>query len=147
MKLGIQYLFSSKFLCVILCALCVSAVRFRNFATAKEPTLTYPKTRKVEQVDDYHGVKIADPYRWLEDGESADVSSWVDAQNRLTENTLSAIPERRAIHGRLEELLGIGDRVGAESPARHPLIICPGGPCHCLPDLQQLLPRLNPHSL
>jgi prolyl oligopeptidase len=66
------------------------------------------ETRRDNLIETLHGRPVPDPYRWLEDGESADVSSWVDAQNRLTENTLSAIPERRAIHARLEELLGIG---------------------------------------
>lgn len=42
--------------------------------------LPYPKTRQVDQVDQYHGVSVADPYRWLEDDNSADTKSWVKAQ-------------------------------------------------------------------
>jgi prolyl oligopeptidase len=45
--------------------------------------IDYPETRKVDQADDYHGVRVEDPYRWLEDDvrESDDVRSWVEAQN------------------------------------------------------------------
>lgn len=68
--------------------------------------LDYPATATVEQVDDYHGVAVADPYRWLEDDvrESDDVKGWVDAQNAITEGYLSGIEERGRIRDRLTEL-------------------------------------------
>ena len=47
--------------------------------------LAYPATKKIEQVDDYHGTKVADPYRWLEDLDTPDTKAWVEAQNRLTD--------------------------------------------------------------
>jgi prolyl oligopeptidase len=56
--------------------------------------LTYPSTRTVEQVDTYHGTRVADPYRWLEDDNSADTKAWVTAQNAVTEKHLSAMPQR-----------------------------------------------------
>ncbi len=64
----------------------------------------YPKTKKVEQVDDYHGVRISDPYRWLEDDNSAETKAWVEAQNRVTFDYLNKIPERARIKARLTEL-------------------------------------------
>lgn len=66
----------------------------------------YPATRKVEQVDDYHGTKVADPYRWLENDVRVDkeVASWVAAQNKVTDAFLAAIPEREAIRARIERL-------------------------------------------
>ncbi len=71
---------------------------------AQQAPITYPHTRKVDTVDDYHGKKIADPYRWLEDDNAADTKSWVDAQNGVTENYLASIPFRPQVKQRLEEL-------------------------------------------
>lgn len=65
----------------------------------------YPVTRKVEHVDHYHGVAIADPYRWLEDNDSVDTEAWIKAQNTLTTSWLSQIPIRGALRCRFEELL------------------------------------------
>jgi prolyl oligopeptidase len=66
--------------------------------------IEYPKTRKVEQTDDYHGTRVADPYRWLEDDNSAETKSWVEAQNKVTNAYLATIPERETIKKRLTEL-------------------------------------------
>jgi len=64
----------------------------------------YPSAKKGEQVDDYHGTKISDPYRWLEDLDSADTKQWVEAQNRLTNAYLAEIPARKRIKERLTKL-------------------------------------------
>ena len=66
----------------------------------------YPTTQKVDQVDDYHGTAVADPFRWLEDDvrESEQVASWVNNQNRITFDYLAAIPERNPIKERLTSL-------------------------------------------
>jgi len=64
----------------------------------------YPDTRKVDQVDTYHGVKIADPFRWLEDDQSSDTKGWVEAQNAVTFEYLKAIPQRQGIEDRLLKL-------------------------------------------
>jgi prolyl oligopeptidase len=66
--------------------------------------LTYPQTRKSDQVDVYHGVKVADPYRWLEDANSPETRAWIDAQNKLTFGYLAQVPEREAIRQRLTRL-------------------------------------------
>ncbi|HZH90590.1 MAG TPA: prolyl oligopeptidase family serine peptidase [Pyrinomonadaceae bacterium] len=71
-------------------------------ATAKAPA--YPATRKAEQFDDYHGTRVADPYRWLEDLDTPDTKAWVEAQNRLTDAYLAEIPARRKIKERLTKL-------------------------------------------
>jgi prolyl oligopeptidase len=57
--------------------------------------LQYPATKKVNQIDDYHGVKVADPYRWLEDDNSPDTAAWVKAENDVTFPYLEAIPFRK----------------------------------------------------
>src|SRR5918998_6249043 len=64
----------------------------------------YPVARKSDQVDDYHGVKVADPYRWLEDLDSPETRAWVEAENKLTFSFLEAIPQRTAIKDRLTKL-------------------------------------------
>ena len=64
----------------------------------------YPITRTVEQIDDYHGTPVADPYRWLEDADAADTQVWIAAQNALTLAFLQGIPSREKISRRLREL-------------------------------------------
>ncbi len=66
--------------------------------------LPYPITPTVDQVDDYHGTRVADPYRWLEDPDSPETRAWIDAQNRLTSTCLAEIPAREEITRRLAEL-------------------------------------------
>ncbi len=66
--------------------------------------LVYPQARRGDQVDDYHGVKVADPYRWLEDTDSAETRAWVEAENKLTFGYLERIPYRQAIRDRLTKL-------------------------------------------
>jgi len=51
-----------------------------NGKTANTPRLAYPTPRKSEQVDDYFGTKVADPYRWLENADSAETHDWVEAE-------------------------------------------------------------------
>jgi len=67
-------------------------------------TNNYPEARKSDQTDDYHGVKVADPYRWLEDLDSAETRAWVDAENKLAVDFLESIPERTPIKDRLTKL-------------------------------------------
>jgi len=64
----------------------------------------YPPARKSDVVDDYHGVKVADPYRWLEDLDSEETRNWVEAENKLTFAFLGSIPQRNAIKDRLTKL-------------------------------------------
>src|SRR5262245_34751409 len=64
----------------------------------------YPEARRADQVDDYHGTKVADPYRWREDPDSTETRAWVDAENKVTFSYLEQIPERSAIKERLTKL-------------------------------------------
>lgn len=66
--------------------------------------LEYPETAKGDQVDDYHGTRIADPYRWLEDPDSPETEAWVEAQNKVTFAYLEQLPQREKIKQRLTEL-------------------------------------------
>jgi prolyl oligopeptidase len=64
----------------------------------------YPKPKKSDQVDDYHGTKVSDPYRWMEDTGSADTQAWIESENKITNAYLATIPERDKIRTRLTEL-------------------------------------------
>ncbi len=68
--------------------------------------MKYPTAKKVDQVDDYFGIEVADPFRWLEDDvrESDEVRQWVTAQNEITMEYLKELPYREAIEARLTQL-------------------------------------------
>ena len=68
-------------------------------------TLNYPVARKVEQMDDYFGTAVSDPYRWMEDVDSAELKTWVDAENELTQSYLARVPVRETMQNRLMELI------------------------------------------
>jgi prolyl oligopeptidase len=85
-----------------------------TFLFAAEPT-SYPVTKKIDHVDDYHGTRVADPYRWLEDETSPETAAWVEAQNAVTFPYLERIPYRDALRARVMELNDY-ERYGA--PAR-----------------------------
>jgi prolyl oligopeptidase len=87
-----------SFLSLSFCAL----IWFGFNAVAQK--LQYPQTRKVDHVDTYHSVKVPDPYRWLEDDNSAETAAWVEAQNKVTFAYLEKIPYRTKIKERLEQL-------------------------------------------
>src|SRR4051812_45885905 len=71
-----------------------------------EGPLKYPPAPRGDQVDEYHGTKVADPYRWLEEDvrKSKEVSAWVAAENKVTDAYLATIPERKGIRDRLTKL-------------------------------------------
>lgn len=101
-------------LCLLTCGLCIDTAKAQSTAAAKPASngnpmsvtskFTYPTSSRGDQVDDYHGTKIADPYRWLEELDSEPTKAWVEAQNKLTFGYLENIPQRKAIRDRLEEL-------------------------------------------
>jgi prolyl oligopeptidase len=82
-----------------------TALVFLLTGSAAGQQYNYPQAKKVDQVDDYHGTKVSDPYRWLEDTESADSRAWIDAENNLTNSYLEGIAtQRQAIKDRLTKL-------------------------------------------
>jgi prolyl oligopeptidase len=88
---------------IILISLLFPMMTLFSAAQTNSP-LTYPQPRRSDQVDDYHGTKVADPYRWLEDTDSAETHAWVEAENKLTFGYLEQLPYRQAIHDRLTKL-------------------------------------------
>ena len=78
--------------------------------------LQYPKAEKDGTVDEYFGVKVSDPYRWLENDTSAQTTAWVEAENKVTNAYLQKIPFRDKLLKRLTELSGY-EKIGA--PSKH----------------------------
>jgi prolyl oligopeptidase len=83
-------------------AVCLAASCARQPPAANIPV--YPITRKSDHVDTYHGTKVPDPYRWLEDDTSAETAAWVAAQNKVTFPYLEKIPYRAALTARVLKL-------------------------------------------
>ncbi len=80
----------------------LGALTMCAFSCAKK--FEYPATRHEDVVDDYHGVKVTDPFRWLEDDNAEETLKWVEAQNKVTFAYLEQIPARERIRNRLTEL-------------------------------------------
>jgi prolyl oligopeptidase len=72
--------------------------------TAAQAQLKYPAAPTSDQVDDYNGVKVADPYRPLENPDSPESRAWIEAENKITFDFLKTIPERGGIAKRLTEI-------------------------------------------
>ena len=81
----------------------MSAVLVASVVALAQP-LQYPTTRKVDHTDTYHGTKVADPYRWLEDDTSAETAAWVEAENKVTFPYLERIPFRQQFQDRVKTL-------------------------------------------
>ncbi len=82
---------------VLAAVVCGSTIR------AEQP-IAYPKPKKGDTVDEYHGVKVPDPYRWLEDADTPESKAWIEAENKLTFGFLEQIPQREQIKNRLTHL-------------------------------------------
>src|ERR1700737_939535 len=81
--------------------------------------LPYPDAPRVDQIDDYFGTRVADPYRWLEEVDSEQTRRWIAEENALTESVLATVPQREAIRARLTEVWnyerrGVPEQVGAQ---------------------------------
>jgi prolyl oligopeptidase len=79
--------------------------------------LPYPNSPRDDQIDDYFGTLVPDPYRWLEDVEAPQTRRWIEAQNALTESVLATAPQREALRARLTEVWdyerrGVPERAG-----------------------------------
>lgn len=102
-----------KFHCIltVLFPLSLAACQMHHFVCGTgTPLITpkhywsYPESKTVDQVYSYHGIKISDPYRWLEDIDSPDTKAWIEAQNKFTSEYLAPLQEREAIKQRLTEI-------------------------------------------
>ena len=80
-------------------------------------------TPRGQQVDDYHGERVADPYRWLEDTNDPETLKWVKRQNERTEAFLSEVPTREAIRAAADPDMGLPQR---RRPLRTGRALVPG---------------------
>jgi prolyl oligopeptidase len=87
-----------------ICSVLILIVFVAGCGQKESPRITYPVTHKINQVDDYHGTRVKDPYRWLEDLNSPETVKWIEAQQKVTDQYLSTIPYRSRIKTRLTEL-------------------------------------------
>ncbi len=71
---------------------------------SSKPNADMPKTDKDTTTENFFGTVVHDPYRWLEDGNSANVKQWINEQNKYTDKVLSSFPEGKSIEKRVEEL-------------------------------------------
>ncbi len=92
---------------LFLCALLVATIPAQS-------KIEYPATQRGDQVHDYLGTKVHDPYRWLENNDSKEVADWVEAENKVTFKYLDQIPYRTAVKDRLTKLYNY-PRIGAPS--------------------------------
>jgi prolyl oligopeptidase len=104
-----------SFLIVILAAAIATTARAGETPAPHGARIEYPKTRRVDHVDTYFGVKVPDAYRWLEADvrQSKEVADWVAAENKVTTRYLESIPEREGIRRRLTELWNFPQYAGA----------------------------------
>ena len=96
--------------------LSLSLVSMTDALAVQNEALTYPLTKKGDVVEVLHGRRVADPYRWLEDPNSAETAAWVEAQNKVTFAYLEKIGKRASIRERLTKLWNY-ERYGV--PSRH----------------------------
>ncbi|MGD1901070.1 MAG: prolyl oligopeptidase family protein [Geitlerinemataceae cyanobacterium] len=66
--------------------------------------MNYPETKTIDCVEQYHGTAVADPYRWLEDGDSDETAAWIASQVELTTGYLEGLPDRERLRERLTEI-------------------------------------------
>ena len=93
----------------------ISTAMAQNSPTSSTMTVPKPPATKQQPVtDDYHGRKVIDNYRWLEDGTSPETEQWVAAQLAYTRGVLDKLPGREQLRTKLEQLLQIGNLGGTE---------------------------------
>ena len=89
---------------VLVLIVCAAAASCRPAEPSMSKRFTYPTPRKSDLVEDYHGTKVPDPYRWMEDLDSKEVADWVAASNVVTDGYLETLPLRARLKARLTEL-------------------------------------------
>src|SRR5215467_6553060 len=100
-RICVRLLLATGMLANLICAVNQSSAA----DTSADGPSKYPAARQDSHVDDYHGEKVADPYRWMEELDSPETKAWVKAEAELTDSYLEKIPARKALKERLTKLL------------------------------------------
>jgi len=95
---------------------CFGSLFLSEAVAQKNMKINYPQTRKVDTVDVYHGIKVPDPYRWLENDQSKETHYWVKQENEITNHYLAQIPFRDRIKDSLAKMWNY-ERIS--SPVKH----------------------------
>lgn len=106
-RVVLSLLFLSTVVAVLIGARVSATMTQATPSPSPKPTpthLVYPVSPKGDPVDDYHGTRVADPYRWLENPDSPETQAWVTAQNQVTFDFLRSIPQRDPLQKRLTDL-------------------------------------------
>jgi prolyl oligopeptidase len=88
---------------LVLAAAVLAVMTLCPYCKKEDVAIKYPVTKKVDQVDDYFGAKVADPFRWLEDDNAEEVKQWVKAENDVTFGYLAKVTFREKIRKRLTD--------------------------------------------
>ena len=96
-------------------------VLMTGFVEEEQSPPRYPETQRKEVLDDYHGTRVPDPYRWLEDDTSTETAAWVAAQNSLTQPYLQQVPFRAELQARV---LQLNDYEKYSAPSRKGPLVC-----------------------
>src|SRR5690606_31518972 len=103
--LGSKFDMSLRYAVLTLCTIVISMHEVRaSAAEANAKTFNYPVAPTGNVVEDYHGTKVPDPFRPLEDPDSADSRAWIEAENKITFGFLEEIPQREPLKERLTKL-------------------------------------------
>jgi len=116
-----------RFSVALFCLLSLSSIAMvavyasdsKSSSTSSTPPAAPPKAEIKPAVDIYHGTKVVDNYRWLEDGNSPETQKWVADEMEYTRALLDPLPGRDAIHKRLTELLSIGSITAPVIAGKH----------------------------
>ncbi|EYF02623.1 prolyl oligopeptidase family serine peptidase [Chondromyces apiculatus] len=84
----------------------ISATATTAPSAAPPKALPYPETAKRPVTNEYHGVKVDDPYQWLEAPKDPEVERWIEAQNKVTRAYFDALPARRVLRDRVKAIFG-----------------------------------------
>src|ERR1019366_1438701 len=115
---GVRVVIAFSFLLLVAGAV-VAGDNSQSSSSSTSSTSSLPNTAVKPVIDMFHGTKVVDNYRWLEDGKSPATQKWVEEEMAYTRGVLDRLAGREAIHQRLTQLLSIGSVTPPMIAGRH----------------------------